>query len=464
MTTLTVGELFAGYGGLGLGLNLLTETRTSWVSDIAPGPRKILAHRLPDAPNLGDITTVDWTQVEPVDVITGGSPCQDMSVAGKRAGMIDGTRSGLWSYQADAVAALRPKAVVWENVRGALTARALTPDGRPTTAILRVTSDLTGLGYSVRHVIVRASDVGAPHQRARVFLLATLPGYKLPAVGGRAVSLKDQVSLLLPTPAVNDMGASYTPETWDAWTARMREKHRNGNGHGRSLNIEAQRITGGPHASSPEARSDQVLPGLREAVAQEEVQRTVRGHGSVPPSSSMLTVMRELSDESAGRLVQVESSADHGADRLHGMRIDGAPARSPQGQGRDEQRPVEPGSALCVLPPATSLAGGQGRADGVDFGPYTDAIERWEKVLGRTAPSPTEVGPRGVRRLSAEFCEFMMGLPAGWITNTPDVTRTEALKLAGNGVVPQQAAHALSGLASRVDLLDLLDLLEGGTA
>lgn len=81
------------------------------------------------------ITTIDWTQVEPVDVIAGGSPCQEMSTAGKRAGMIDGTRSGLWSYQADA--ALRPKAVVWENVRGALTARALTPDGRPTTAILR---------------------------------------------------------------------------------------------------------------------------------------------------------------------------------------------------------------------------------------------------------------------------------------------------------------------------------------
>lgn len=406
MTTLTVGELFAGYGGLGLGLNLLTETRTAWVSDIAPGPRKVLAHRFPDAPNLGDVTTVDWASAEPVDVITGGSPCQDMSVAGKRAGMIDGTRSGLWSYQADAVAALRPKAVVWENVRGALTARALTPDGRPTTAILRVTSDLTRLGYQVRHVIVRASDVGAPHQRARVFLLATQPGYTLPAVGGRAVSIESQVSALLPTPTVNDMGASHTPETWDAWTARMREKHRNGNGHGRSLAIEAQRLLPTP--------TTQPTTGNGHA---RDLGTEVR---MLPTPAAVVTLLHHPS------VADVE--------------------------GGRKARSGERGDELLL----NGLAGGQGRADGVDFGPYTDAIERWEKVLGRTAPSPTEVGPRGGRRLSAEFCEFMMGLPAGWVTAVPGVTRSEVINLVGNGVVPQQAAYALSDLASRVDLLDLL--------
>ena len=107
-------------------MSLLTDTRTAWVSDIAPGPRKVLAHRFPDAPNLGDITTVDWTQVEPVDVITGGSPCQEMSTAGKWAGMRSGTRSGLWGSMVDAVMGLRPPLVAWENVLGARSAAAET--------------------------------------------------------------------------------------------------------------------------------------------------------------------------------------------------------------------------------------------------------------------------------------------------------------------------------------------------
>ena len=363
--TYTIGSLFSGAGGLDMGVQMaLGPADLRWVSDIDHGPRKVLAHRFPDAPNLGDVTTIDWTLVEPVDVIAGGSPCQEMSTAGKRAGMVDGTRSGLWSYQADAVAALHPRFVIWENVPGARTARAAMPDGSIGTALGRVTGDLEALGYQVRHTMVRASDVGAPHTRARIFLLATQPGDKLPAVGGRAVSLKDQVSLLQPTPAVNDMGASYTPETWDAWTESMRAKHRNGNGHGKSLSVEVQRLLPTPTTQPT----------------------TGNGHA------------RDL------------------------------------------------GTEVRMLPTPTAER----------YGPYQAAIERWEKVLGRTAPSPTEVGPRGERRLSAEFCEFMMGLPAGWVTAVPGVTRREALKLAGNGVVPQQAAVALSDLASRVDLLDLL--------
>ena len=81
------------------------------------------------------------------------------------------------------------------------------------------------------------------------------------------------------------------------------------------------------------------------------------------------------------------------------------------------------------------------------WGPYGPAIARWERVTGRPAPAPTEPGPRGGRpRPSPAFPEWMMGLPAGWITDTPGVTRNDALHLAGNGVVPQQAAAALRWL------------------
>lgn len=76
------------------------------------------------------------------------------------------------------------------------------------------------------------------------------------------------------------------------------------------------------------------------------------------------------------------------------------------------------------------------------WGQYADAITRWE-TLTRPAPPPTETGPKGNPRLNPAFSEWMMGLPAGWITDVPGVTRNEALKLAGNGVCPQQCEAAL---------------------
>jgi DNA (cytosine-5)-methyltransferase 1 len=76
------------------------------------------------------------------------------------------------------------------------------------------------------------------------------------------------------------------------------------------------------------------------------------------------------------------------------------------------------------------------------WGQYAAAIARWEHIT-RPAPPPTELGPKGNPRLSAAFSEWLMGVPAGWITDVPGVTRNEALRMAGNGVVPQQAAAAL---------------------
>ena len=80
-----------------------------------------------------------------------------------------------------------------------------------------------------------------------------------------------------------------------------------------------------------------------------------------------------------------------------------------------------------------------------DFGPYAAAIHRWEAVIGRPAPSPTEPGSNGRPRLSPRFVEFMMGLPEGWVTGV-GIPRSAQLKALGNGVVPAQAALALAML------------------
>ena len=84
-----------------------------------------------------------------------------------------------------------------------------------------------------------------------------------------------------------------------------------------------------------------------------------------------------------------------------------------------------------------------------DFGPYAAAIHRWEQVLGRPAPPPTEPGMDGRPRLSPRFVEHMMGLPDGWVCDT-GIPRNAQLKALGNGVVPQQAALALSILLPRL--------------
>lgn len=83
-----------------------------------------------------------------------------------------------------------------------------------------------------------------------------------------------------------------------------------------------------------------------------------------------------------------------------------------------------------------------------DWGPYRDAVKRWQAVLGRPAPSPITTGVRGGRKLSGRFTEFMMGWPEGWVTDVPGVSNDDALRLCGNGCVPAQVAYALRMLVN----------------
>src|ERR1035441_5314878 len=89
--TLRIGELCAGYTGLSMAVQEVLGGELAFVADNDEGATAILAHRFPSVPNLGDITAVEWSAVEPVDVLTAGFPCQDISCAGKRAGLREGT-------------------------------------------------------------------------------------------------------------------------------------------------------------------------------------------------------------------------------------------------------------------------------------------------------------------------------------------------------------------------------------
>jgi DNA (cytosine-5)-methyltransferase 1 len=179
-----IGSLFSGYGGLDLAVSKLTGAEVAWHCEWEAAPSQILEAHFPGVPNYRDVSTVDWDSVEPVDILTGGFPCQDLSLAGKRAGMQEGTRSGLWSEFYKAITILKPKMVIIENVRGLLSAKAdsgmeygteimdQAERGTVLRALGAVLGDLADIGYDAKWTGVRASDAGAPHQRFRVFIVA----------------------------------------------------------------------------------------------------------------------------------------------------------------------------------------------------------------------------------------------------------------------------------------------------
>ena len=181
---LKIGSLFSGYGGLDIAVSNVTGGEVAWHCEWEDAPSAVLAHHWPDVPNYKDVSKVDWSSVEPVDILTGGFPCQDVSLAGARRGLGDGTRSGLWSEFAKAIDVLRPKLVVIENVRGLLSATAHSDvepcpwclgddSGEPALRALgAVLGDLAVIGYDAKWTGVRASDAGAPHARFRVFIVA----------------------------------------------------------------------------------------------------------------------------------------------------------------------------------------------------------------------------------------------------------------------------------------------------
>lgn len=157
--TLRIGELFAGVGGLGMGVTSVIGGEIAWFSEYDQAPSRILAHHFPTVPNHGDITAIDWADVEPPDVLTGGYPCQPFSLIGKRKGKND--ERHLWPYYATAIRELRPRLAVLENVAGHLS-----------LGFDRVLGDLAELGYDTNWIRLPASAAGAPHKRERVFVAA----------------------------------------------------------------------------------------------------------------------------------------------------------------------------------------------------------------------------------------------------------------------------------------------------
>lgn len=153
---LTVGSLFSGIGGIDLGLERAGMT-VIWQSEIDAYACRVLAKHWPDVPNLGDITTIDWTNVERPDLVCGGYPCPAFSQAAHGRSVAP----NLWPWMRDAIDQLRPRWVVLENVAAHLR-----------RGFDRVLSDLHDLGFDAEWTTLSACAFGAAHMRRRLFVVA----------------------------------------------------------------------------------------------------------------------------------------------------------------------------------------------------------------------------------------------------------------------------------------------------
>lgn len=428
------GELFAGVGGLGMAVDEVFGSRPAWFAEFDAAPSKVLAHRYPNVPNYGDVRAVDFRTAPHTQIRAGGFPCQDVSLAGRRRGMTGGTRSGLWSEFARSIEEDRPDWVVIENVRGLLSADA-SSDMEPCPlcvgdnpehvlrALGAVLGDLAELGFDAEWTGLPASDVGAPHGRFRVFILAwpreltttdtgnaagngeraraelgkgdpdhhrRVPIWQGEPGAGNGAERRTPDLVLLPTPGAYDgeRGGSQHPE-----------KRREGN-HSVSIQDVAEHLI--------------LMP----------TPRASRG-GSATETMYQLGAVRVDDERRQGQVVLLPTPTVGNATGGNAQR---------GGDRADEK----------LLP-------GLARDHEGNWGPYASAIARWEPVIGRPAPSPVRNdGKGGKSRLNPELTEWMMGWPAGWVTDPAiGLSRAEQLKACGNGVVPQQAAAALRELLAR---------------
>jgi len=366
-----IGSLCTGYAGLDLGLLAALGTgRIAWVADPDRNVTQLLDQRLPGVPNLGDITRIDWTTVEPVDVITAGFPCQDISSAGQGAGIQKGNRSGLWHHVIAAVRVLRPTLLLVENVA------ALRWRGRGLGIVL---GELAEAGYDTQWTSIRASDIGAPHRRERVFL-AAWPRQRSGDILALAVGLGAATHPA--SPRLHPLG--HQPGTTEGTGSSGQPLRRRDPADGRPADPPCGPATAvGPHIATDSCGLAPERRGKPSLLA-----------GPTRPEPRAGIALRD-----------VAADRDRVPDRWHNTTL--------------------------------------------DWGPYTDAIRHWEHRLGRPAPDPAEPRAGKRPRLSPAFTEWLMGLPTGWVTDSP-LSRAAQLHALGNGVVPQQAAHAVTILLAHI--------------
>lgn len=412
-----LGSMFSGCDGMALGVQRVIGGTLAWHAEVDKDATKVLAHRFPGVPNLGDVTAVDWSTVEPVDVLIGGPPCQAVSSAGKGLGSAD--PRWMWPEALRAMRELRPSLCLWENPSRLLTGADKDEEdddapggdldgwGVDGAAVDPrwfgwLLGEMAALGFDAWWCCLRSADVGAPHRRDRVFI-ACAP-------------------------------ADTRAERWERGASRGEPDlaWRNGNAAewGESLSVATRGGSAAPCADSGPAVGD-LLP---------------------TPSASPFE-HADMENLLARRARVKESTGNGNGFGLLGMAVALLPTprtSDTNGSGEHGDGGLDLRTAVALLPtPVAEPSTGNGHARNLGaearrWGRYAAAVERWER-LSRPAPEPVDA--KG--RLNPALPEWMMGFDAGWVTDVPGVSRTAQLRILGNSCQPQVAeAAALMLLAA----------------
>lgn len=430
---MTFGSLFSGAGGFDLGLER-AGLRCLWQCEIDLHASGVLARHWPDVKRFGDIRLVRKKDLDPVDVLAGGFPCQGLSVAGKRGGLRD-ERSGLFYEFVRVARLLGPGVVVWENVPGLLS----NDGGRDFARVLRALADL---GYFGAWRVLDAKFFGVPQRRRRVFgvfargragalraaqilaLTQGVPGH--PAAGGEA---GEDVAYTLTGSVGRDRNGGRVGNAWNttyvAGTLTARPKGKAGyNARDEAGLVPARCLTSRGQRNDGEA--DNLILDLGNANAQDE----------------MGTLLAAQAKGNRGHAVCVTG------DRTHALTGEGHDA-SEDGTGRGTPlvfnwNQTSPSVKTGPGPTIRAGAGGgsampavcfqQNERDGVREMPEAGALAanhgvKQQEVLHH---------PSGVRRLTPRECERLMGWPDDWTRYDGDGNEFgdgPRYRMCGNGVV-----------------------------
>lgn len=468
-------SLFTGYGGLDMAVMALTGAELVAVSDIDKGPCAVLAHYHPDVPNLGDIKAIEWesADVPEFDVLTGGYPCQPFSEAGHRKGTDDPRH--LWPYVLKAIEARRPQHVYLENVRGHLT-----------LGFDIVLNDLASAGYNVHWSIMAASSVGAAHRRERLYIYATpspdgaaytpeLPE-KLPVAGHLtsdglvALTRVDEhlhtVTALLPTPLARDHRGTSAANRQGGLSlgdvARLFPTPKYNDGVMGRPRTKGRPIEKSTHLGTIVT----LLPSATSVMFPTPVASDNTGARKTRPNGyKALKDMPLLLEKAGARLMPTPNTMDN----LPVREGEALERQLRRGEGANASRRATVGNLredilLTVEPDryddANSKVDKREQAPEWqpfninEWGVYAEAVARWTITTGNLPPAPVQPNRNGNPQLTAAFPAWLMGLPNGYLTNPElGLTRTDIIKMAGNGVVPQAALVAYTHIHQRVDTL-----------
>lgn len=450
----TYGSFCTGYDGIGLGLTLAgVHLDHQWMAENEESVSRVLKREHEGVPNVGDLKLAPWHLAPRVRLVSSGDPCQTISIAGRQQGRKD--PRFLWPWVRDAYRVVGPDVIFFENVANIVSHDKVNKGDPIGRTLAERFEHLRADGYEVRWCVLGACAVGAPHHRHRWYALAvrwTGPGPVPEAVrvdGGQAIcgAPRSGGRPLLPTPVARD-GDGRGEGDLAYWQARLAERGRNnGMPLGAAINLlptpDASMSTRGgmlsPGKAAERAADTARSTNLDDAVAALLSTPTARDGTSGPGR----TAAREGGDDLRTLVTLLPTPM---AQRS-GTNVGGA-------AGRDGQA-VRPSldSVQRLLPtPTTANAHGNRTNNRGElllpgiverpevWGKFAAAIALWEHITGVPAPKPTEPGAKGGPRLSAALPEWMMGLRPGLLTD--ELSRPDALRAAGNGVVPLAVAAA----------------------